>query len=196
LTEKKAVRIYNDVANWWYHYYSDSENAEAKALAPTCLKLSRRKLTPDFGDFVYEYGICHPQIGQSVTSGKSIVLLKTTAIHVDPQINETVKMPFVVGYFRVSKINEQEELIYMDPSESLLLLGDPIKLDQGLAKALFSDKHEGYWDDPKLFVRRIGSTLRNRMARPYEVEIIVRELCSRFEKGALNYFGNNYKQLS
>lgn len=184
------------MVNWWYHYYSDSENAEVKALAPSCLKLSRRKLTPDFGDFVYEYGICHPQIGQSVTPGKSIVLLKTTAIHVDPQINEIVKMPFVVGYFRVSKINEQEELIYMDPSESLLLLGDPIKLDQGLAKVLFSDKHERYWDDPKLFVRRIGSTLRNRIARPYEVEIIVREICSRFEKGALNYLGNNYKQLS
>lgn len=191
---KKEIKICNDVANWWYHYYSNSENGEAKILTPSCLRLSRRKITPDFENYIYEYGICHPQIGQSVTPGKSIVLLKTVAIHLDPQ-GKVVKMPYIVGYFRVSKIDRQKELIYMDPSDSLLLLGDPIKLDQTLAKKLFLDKREGYWNCSDLFVRRVGSTLRNRLARPHEVEIILDELYSRFEKGALNYLGNRYKQL-
>lgn len=193
MSVKKDVKIYSDVSNWWYHYYSDSENEQMKRFTAGCLKLSRNKFTPDFENYVYEYGICHPQIGQSITPGKSIVLLKTIATHLDQNGEEVVKMPYVVGYFRVLKADKNEELIYMDPSDSLLLLGDPIKLDRILAKTLFSEKPEGYWDCADSFVRRVGSTLRNRMARPHEVEIIVKELCLRFEKGALNYLGNNYK---
>lgn len=191
---KKEIKIYSDVTNWWYHYYSDSENERMKPLTACCLKLSRKKYTPNFENYVYEYGICHPQIGQSITPGKSIVLLKTSATHLDRRGKEIVKMPYVVGYFRVLRVDKKEELIWMDPSDSLLLLGDPIELDSHLAKKLFSNKPEGYWDNPDSFVRRVGSTLRNRMARPHEVEIIVKELQLRFEKGAVNYLGNNYKQ--
>ena len=98
-------------------------------------------------------------------------------------------MPYIVGYFRVEKIDKKREIICMDPCDSLLLLNNPIELDSNLAKKLFPKKTSGYWDCPELFVRRVGSTLRNKKATTHELKIVLAELISRSEHGAFNFLG-------
>lgn len=184
--------IYDDVPNWWYHYYSKGDNEKFVKSSPEHFSLSSEKITPDFSNHIYNYGVCHHQIGENVFPGKSIVIMKTT-VGCNYQSRVFVnKHPYITGYFRVHKINRENELIYMDPSDSLLLLDNPIKLDAELAKKLFVNKASGYWDEPELFVRRLGSTLRNRMARPDEVRIVVEELITRRVAGAKNYLGEDY----
>jgi len=196
LIEKKMPIVYPDVANWWYHYYSKGENQKKCRLCPEHFALSDRKCTPDFANLVYDYGICHPQIGATVTAGKSIVLMKTTVGCSSSDQENIVKSPYIVGYFRVGKMDTKRELIFMDPCDSLLLLDDPIKLDSNLAKKLFREKEKDYWDCPKLFVRRLGSTLRNKKASPHEIKIVLAELLSRHQKGAPNFLGKRYKQFT
>lgn len=189
VTIDKLSSINSDVTNWWYHYYSKGEDAQVSRLCPNHFSLSDKKFTPDFTSLVYDYGICHPQIGASVSARKSIILMKTTVGGSNPKGENIPRSPYIVGYFRVARIDRAHEIIHIDPSDSLLLLGNPIKLDSDLAKRLFVEKTKGYWDRPELFVRRVGSTLRNRMARPHEVKIIMEELFSRYKNGAQNYFG-------
>lgn len=181
--------IHHDVSNWWYHYYSRGENQKISTLCPTHFALSDKKCTPDFGKLIYNYGICHPQIGATVTARKSIVLMKTTIGCSNSEQGVLCKSPYIVGYFRVGEIDTNQEIIYMDPVDSLLILGNPIKLDSALARKLFPEKPKGYWDSPEFFVQRVGSTLRNRKAKYEEVRIILEELISRSESGALNFLG-------
>ena len=187
--------VYPDVANWWYHYYSQGENRQIGKLDPTHFALSNDKCTPDFANYVYDYGICHPQIGVDVTDKKSIVLMKTTVGCSNPKEGNICKSPYIVGYFRVDKADRKHEIVHIDPSDSLLLLGDPVKLDCALAERLFLGKQKGYWANSDLFVRRLGSTLRNRRARAHEVATVLQELSLRKEGGALNYFGGLYNKL-
>lgn len=196
MIKKKIPVIYSDVANWWYHYYSRGEDEKISRLCPNQFALSERKRTPDFENLIYDYGICHPQIGATVTAKKSIVLMKTTIGCSKPRQGSIIKSPYIVGYFRVGKIDRKREIIHMDPSDSLLLLGNPIKLDSNLARRLFPEKRAGYWNSSESFVRHVGSTLRNRKARPYEIRMILEELFFRSEKGALDFLGKRYKQFT
>jgi len=181
--------IYEDVANWWYHYYSKGEDTKINKPSPSHFALSEKKVTPDFEKLIYDCGICHPQIGATITPKKSIVLIKTTIGCSDPGENCISKTPYIVGYFRVAKIDKERDVIHMDSSDSLLLLDNPIILDSIFAKKLFPYKPKRYWDCPELFVRRVGSTLRNKQATPEEVRIVLTELVSRHKLGAANYLG-------
>jgi len=193
MIEKKIPVIYLEVANWWYHYYSRGENAKIRSLCSKDFALSEKKCTPDFENLVYDYGICHPQIGANLTAKKSIVLMKTTVGCSNSERGVLSKSPYVVGYFRVAKIDKEQEIMYMDPLDSLLLLDNPIKLNLNLAKKLFPEKEKSFWGSSELFVRRVGSMLRNRKARPHEIRIILSELISRKERGASNFLGKGYK---
>jgi len=189
------ARVYPDVANWWYHYYSRGENKRIRRPSPEDFALSHEKYTPDFENFIYDYGICHPQIGVSVTAKKSIVLIKTTVGCSSPEKGNVPKSPYIVGYFRVGEIDKKREIIHIDPPDSLLLLSNPIKLDRSLAERLFLEKRTGYWADPGRFVRRVGSTLRNRKARLHEIRLVLAELFLRRKKGSPNFLGKRYRQL-
>ena len=181
--------ISSDVDHWWYHYYCQGDNKKIRNLSPENFKLSHSKYTPDFKNYQYDYGICHPQIGRSVTEKKSIVLIKTTVgVQGFPEYVE--KNCYVVGYYKVKAIDTAMEIIHIDENDSLLLFGNPIKIDSTLAKRLFTDKVVNYWQDESKLVRKIGSTLRNKKASPNEVKIIIDELKRRFNDGATNYFGD------
>lgn len=182
-------KIYEDAANWWYHYYAEGEDARIEELSPKHFALSNKKATPDFENLVYDCGICHPQIGVTVTPQKSIVLIKTTVGCSSSGPEYVAKSPYIVGYFRVGKIDANRELIHMDPTDSCLLLENPIRLDSTLAKELFTKKPEAYWERSDLFVRRVGSTLRNKRATPAELEVALREMVKRVNHGAKNYLG-------
>lgn len=188
--------IYENVDNWWYHFYSQGVDEKIEKLRPSDFALSYEKCTPNFAELIYDYGICHPQIGASITPKQSIVLMKTTVGCTNAGKGHIKKSPYIVGYFRVGKIDKKSEIIFMDPSDSLLLLDNPIKLDSDFAKKLFAEKEQGYWDDPELFVRRLGSTLRNRKARSHEIKLVLTELISRKENGTLNFLGKRYEQLT
>lgn len=181
--------IHDEVANWWYHYYSKGENVRISSLCPSHFTLSDRKCTPDFENLTYEYGICHPQIGETVTPTRSIVLMKTTIGCTNPAQGCLSKSPYIVGYFRVEKVDKKRGIIWMDPNDSLLLLNSPIELDANLAKELFPNKPSGYWDRPEIFVRRVGSTLRNKKATAHELKIVLSKLISQSEQGTLNFLG-------
>ena len=100
---------------------------------------------------------------------------------------------FVVGYYRV--LAKDDRWLFMDRDDSLLLLDNPIRLDDTWAKMLLPGKRKGYWEDSDHLTARIGSSTRNRHSKPLELEFAISELLSRRRKGSRNYLGPAYTQL-
>lgn len=187
--------IHDDVPNWWYHYYSRGTDEKIRILHPRHFLLSKKKYTPDFTNYMYDFGICHPQIGESVIEEKSIVLLKTTVGTSNPGHIYLPKMPYLVGYYRVKKIDRENGLIHIDKDDSFLLFDAPILLNKELVTEMFIDKPEGYWSDENNVCRLLGSTLRNKKATRNELSIALRKINEKIENGSHNYFGLSYQQL-
>lgn len=188
-------KVYSDVPNWWYHYYSIGLDKKISEVSKECFLLHPKKSTPDFRNYRYDYGICHFQIGQDIVPGKSIVILKTTIGQKNAPPGLVEKSQFVTGYFRVYSINLDEEYITMDKEDSLLLLDDPIGIDIDWAKKLFPEKENSYWMSSRSFVQKIGSMTRNRHVRKKELILILRELYERKHKGSTNYLGPKYDSI-
>lgn len=184
-------KVYSDVPNWWYHYYSIGVDKEFARVSKEYFCLHPSKRTPDFRNYRYNYGICHFQIGYDVVPKKSIVILKTTIGKKNAPSGFVEKSQFVTGYFRVQTINRDEEYITMDKGDSLLLLDDPIRIDIDWAKKLFPEKENRYWK-PMSFTQKIGSITRNRHIKKREITLILRELHKRKHKGSTNYLGPKY----
>jgi hypothetical protein len=187
--------IYPEVSNWWYHYYSRGNDEKIYTLKPRHFLLSKKKKTPDFEKCTYSYGICHYQIGESIEEKKSIILIKTTVGSSNSRKPLLSKQQYLVGYFRVEKIDTEKELVIMDEKDSYLLFDNPILINNEFAKKLFPYKTEGYWDNDADFVKLLGSTLRNKKASESEIRIALSEIILRKEQGAKNYFGENYRKL-
>lgn len=185
-------KVYSDVPNWWYHYYSIGSDEKISKVSKECFLLHPDKFTPDFRNYRYDYGICHFQIGQHVVPGKSIVVLKTTIGQRNAPSGFVEKSQFVTGYFRVHSINRDKKYITMDKEDSLLLLDDPIKIDIDWAKKLFPEKENSYWMPSKNFIQKIGSMTRNRHIKKRELILLLRELYKRKHKGSTNYLGPKY----
>lgn len=185
--------VYSDVTNWWYHFYSRGENAKFRKLSPIHFILAEHKVTPDFENYLYNYAICHPQIGKNITPSKSIVILKTTVGMQAPPKGYFEKATFIVGYYRVSKLSD--ECIIMDRDHSLLLLDDPIKIDLIWAKKLFPRKPNNYWSSERDLVRKIGTTTRNCHIEEEALRLVLQELVKRRKGGTKNYMGEGYREL-
>jgi len=160
---------------------------------PVDFTVATYKRTPHFADWKYDYRSCHPQIGPSVTPGKSIVLIKTTIGRCNVAERYLVPTAFVVGYFRV--LARDERWLYMDRDDSLLLLDNPIRLDHHWATMLLRGKKEAYWEGANNLTAKIGSSTRNRHAKPDELEFALVELLSRKRKGFESYLGPPYARL-
>jgi len=187
--------VYNDVTNWWYHYYSRGHDALIKTLSPKHFLLSTDapdfKITPNFVECIYDSRICHWQIGQDVTSGKSIVVMKTTVGMSNPPEGYLQKAPYIVGYFRV--LNNEGGLITMDKNDSLLLFEDPIKIDREWVARLFPLKTQLHNADASEILQSL--TLRNCHATADQLQTILEELYKRKLNGSRNYFGSLYEKL-
>ena len=187
--------IYSDVSNWWYHYYSRGFNKKVFELSPLDFVLAEYKVTPDFSNLIYEYSLCHPQIGRdrNLTPGKSIVILKTTVGMPNPSRYCLRTTPFIVGYYRVKEV--KSDCILMDAKDSLLILDNPIQITLDLAKKLFPDRPNGYWSNERTLAQKVGQITRNRHAKERELRTILPELLKRRLQGATNFMGLKYSQL-
>src|SRR5439155_14313911 len=85
------------VVNWWYHYYSYGRGKKIANPHPVDFTVSLYKRTPHFAEWKYDYRSCHPQIGATVTPGKSIVLVKTSIGRRRPEQGHLPPTAFVVG---------------------------------------------------------------------------------------------------
>lgn len=188
-------RIYPDVPNWWYHYYSVGLDRRISKVSKECFCLHPSKSTPDFRNYRYDYWICHFQIGENIVPGKSIVVLKTTIGQRNAPLGFLEKSQFVTGYFRVHTVNQDEEYIIMDKKDSLFLLDAPVRIDIDWANKLFPDKKKSYWMPSKSLVQKLGSMTRNRYINKRGLMLILRELYRRKHKGSTNYLGPIYNSV-
>lgn len=195
MTMANIPKIYQDVPNWWYHYYSRGVDRRIKKLSREHFLLHPNKATPDFENFIYNYGICHPQIGESVVPTKSIVVLKTTVGLKNAPAGFLEKAQFIVGYFRVFEVDRKNKIIVMDRKDSLLLLDNPIKIDVEWAKKLFPEKRDEYWQPISSLVRKVGSITRNKHIGCKELRMVLSELHRRVNDGFPNYMGSKYGEL-
>lgn len=195
MADKTSPKVYSEVPNWWYHYYSIALDKKIKQIQPGCFLLHPHKSTPDFRNYRYDYGICHFQIGKDVFPGKSIVVLKTAIGLRNAPRGFVKKSQFINGYFRVYSVDRNEQCIIMDKEDSLLLLNDPIRIDVDWAQRLFPEKNKRYWMSFDNLVRKIGSVTRNRHIKERELMLILKELHKRREEGSENYFGERYNYL-
>ncbi len=185
--------FFPDVNNCWYHYYARGTQCNIHNPTYADFMLATYKSTPDFCRRLYNFEICHWQIGNAVTAKKSIVVMKTAVGTAHPPPGYIKTRTYVVGFFRVCAV--EDGTIAMDPRESLLLLSDPIELDAKLAQALFPRKGKDYWNNPeRTLAAKLGSMTRNRYLEPFQMEWIVTELVRRHNNGSENYLGERYLQ--
>src|SRR5438552_13745332 len=152
------VAVPEGVVNWWYHYYAHGYGIEIVNPRPIHFTVSTAHETPDFSQYRYKYRICHPQLGSNVKIGRSIVLIKTVIGASGAERPYLSSTAFIVGYFRV--IRQDENWLYMDPNDSLLLLENPIQVNLEWARRLLPSKPPGYWTGEQL-VAKFGRSTRN-----------------------------------
>jgi hypothetical protein len=97
---------------------------------------------------------------------------------------------YVVGYFRVRKIDKSRRSIAMDPKDSLLLLSDPIRITGCTASKLFGLDSNHL--EKRSLSQVLGSTTRNKHASLRDVIAIVGELKRRHQRGSKNFLGKAY----
>lgn|SRR5438477_1129705 len=186
--------VFSTVRNCWYHYYSYGSKRRMRVPTDIDFSLASYKRTPDFLRLLYNFEICHWQIGKAVRPGKSIVIVKTSVGSANATRDFMPTKPYVVGFFRVAAV--QSGFITMDPDESLLLLSNPIEITLEMAKQLFPSKQADYWErSSPSFAAKVGSITRNKYLETFQTEFLVKELVKRKNEGAANYLGPRYGQL-
>ena len=120
-----------------------------------------------------------------ITPGESTIVLKTSA--------GTPTVPFVVGYAGVESV--KNGVLSFDKKNSLLLLGNPLRLDGTWSAQLIPDGRRGYWDDDSSVPYKVGTKTRNRKIEATPLEIIVDELNTRHDNGAADFMGTSYASL-
>jgi hypothetical protein len=191
--EGKRPTVFAEVNNCWYHYYASGTQRKIRNPIDVDFTLARYKITPDFARLLYNFEMCHWQIGSAVTEKKSIVVVKTSIGTANPPPGYLSTRTYIVGFFRVYAVKDGN--IVMDPQESLLLLSDPIEVNDKLARTLFPKKGMDYWDSPKrTLAAKLGSITRNRYLELFQAEWIVNELVRRHDGGSENYLGKRYLQ--
>lgn len=208
--------IYKDVSNWWYHYYVEGYNdliREDELNRFHFLRNISQKITPNFDEYRYDCGLCHPQIGidEKLADRKSIVLLKTAIGTKNPQVGYVRTTPYVTGFYRVKKVQRGIEpfnhkwsrddprrrdwYIEMDKNCALLLLDSPIEIDKSFAKKLWPKLHIAL-KKSQTWAQFVGSRLRHTHADIDQVKAVVSELWKRWQnRESENYLGNQYSQL-
>ena len=191
--QRRVPRVFRDAPNWWYHYYSWGFGRRIRVQRPVDFTLAPYKVTPDFGRLIYNFEICHPQLGQ-VTERKSLIVIKTAIGMSNPPSGYLRTRSYIVGFMRVDEVKDGN--IIMDPNDSLLLLSQPMELNFETARTVFPHRPLSYWNDHRrTLAAKLGSLTRNRRLEPSGAEHLCAELVHRFNSGAKNYLGDRYIQL-
>jgi hypothetical protein len=191
--QRRVPHVFRDAPNWWYHYYSWGFGRRIRVHRPVDFTLAPYKITPDFGRLIYNFEVCHPQLGQA-TERKSLIVIKTAIGMSNPPSGYLRTRSYIVGFMRVEELKDGN--IIMDPNESLLLLSQPLELNIDTVRRLFPQQPLSYWNDGKrTLAAKLGSLTRNRRIEPSEAEHVCTELVHRFNSGAKNYLGDKYTQL-